>query len=53
MKRILVAGGAGFLGSNLCKKLLKERNYEIFLDNLFTGRKRVIAMPKVLLKIIV
>ena len=39
MKRILVAGGAGFLGSNLCRQLLKERNYVICLDNLFTGRK--------------
>ena len=38
MKRILVAGGAGFLGSNLCKKLVDEGNFVICLDNLFTGR---------------
>ena len=39
MKKILVAGGAGFLGSNLCRKLLKKGSYVICLDNLFTGRK--------------
>lgn len=38
MKRILVTGGAGFLGSNLCKRLLDEKNYVIALDNLYTGR---------------
>lgn len=39
MKRILVTGGAGFLGSNLCSALVKEKNnYVIALDNLFTGR---------------
>ena len=38
MKRILVTGGAGFLGSNLCKKLVDQGNYVICLDNLFTGR---------------
>lgn len=38
MKRILVTGGAGFLGSNLCKKLVEQGNYVICLDNLFTGR---------------
>ena len=37
MKRILVAGGAGFIGSNLCKQLLEEDNYVISLDNLYTG----------------
>lgn len=37
MKRILVAGGAGFIGSHLCKKLLDEGNYVICLDNFFTG----------------
>ena len=39
MKRVLVAGGAGFLGSNLCRKLLENGDYVICLDNLFTGRK--------------
>lgn len=38
MKKILVTGGAGFLGSNLCKKLLNEGNRVIALDNLYTGR---------------
>ncbi len=37
MKRILVTGGAGFIGSHLCKKLLSQRNQVICLDNMFTG----------------
>ena len=37
MKRILVTGGAGFVGSHLCKRLLKEGNEVICLDNYFTG----------------
>lgn len=40
MKRILVAGGAGFIGSHLCKRLVEEGNEVICLDNLFTGSKR-------------
>jgi UDP-glucuronate decarboxylase len=40
MKRILVTGGAGFLGSHLCDKLLDEGNEVICADNLFTGRRR-------------
>ncbi|MCB1195325.1 SDR family oxidoreductase [bacterium] len=39
MKRILVTGGAGFIGSHLCERLLKEGNEVICLDNFFTGRK--------------
>ncbi|MEE0895194.1 MAG: UDP-glucuronic acid decarboxylase family protein, partial [Bacteroidales bacterium] len=39
-KRILVTGGAGFLGSHLCKRLLDEGNEVICLDNYFTGSKR-------------
>lgn len=38
--RILVTGGAGFLGSHLCERLLKEGHEVICLDNLFTGRNR-------------
>ncbi|HNV80744.1 MAG: UDP-glucuronic acid decarboxylase family protein [Tenuifilaceae bacterium] len=39
MKRILVTGGAGFLGSHLCERLLDEGNDVICLDNFFTGSK--------------
>lgn len=39
MSRILVTGGAGFLGSHLCDRLIKEGNEVICVDNLFTGSK--------------
>ncbi|KAB1067851.1 SDR family oxidoreductase [Tamlana haliotis] len=39
MKRILVTGGAGFVGSHLCERLLNEGNDVICLDNYFTGSK--------------
>ncbi len=39
MKRILVTGGAGFIGSHLCTKLVNEGNDVICLDNYFTGSK--------------
>jgi len=38
-KKILVTGGAGFLGSHLCEKLLNQGNEVICLDNFFTGSK--------------
>ena len=40
MKRILVTGGGGFLGSALCEKLLNAGNEVICVDNFFTGSKR-------------
>lgn len=39
MKKILITGGAGFIGSNLCKRLLDEGEDVICLDNFFTGSK--------------
>jgi len=42
-KRILITGGAGFLGSHLCERLLKEGNEIICLDNFFTGTKENVA----------
>ncbi len=38
MKRVLVTGGAGFVGSNLCRRLIDEGNHVICVDNLYTGR---------------
>lgn len=43
MKRILITGGAGFLGSHLCERLLLENNDVICLDNFFTGNKNNIS----------
>jgi UDP-glucuronate decarboxylase len=43
MKRILVTGGAGFLGSHLCERLLNDGHEVISLDNYFTGQKRNIV----------
>jgi len=42
-KRILVTGGAGFLGSHLCERLVKEGHDVLCLDNFFTGSKRNIT----------
>jgi UDP-glucuronate decarboxylase len=40
LKKILITGGAGFLGSHLCKRLLDEGNEVICVDNYFTGSKK-------------
>jgi UDP-glucuronate decarboxylase len=42
-KRILVTGGAGFLGSHLCARLLREGNEVLCVDNFYTGRRHNIA----------
>jgi UDP-glucuronate decarboxylase len=43
MKRILVTGGAGFVGSHLCEFLLNKGNEVVCLDNYFTGKKKKIV----------
>lgn len=40
MKRILITGGAGFIGSHLCDRLIKDGHSVICLDNLFTGSRK-------------
>lgn len=42
-KRILVTGGAGFLGSHLCERLLRDGHDVLCVDNFFTGAKRNVA----------
>lgn len=43
MKRVLVTGGAGFLGSHLCERLLREGNHVVCLDNYHTGSRDNVA----------
>ena len=43
IKRILVTGGAGFLGSHLCERLVKQGHDVICLDNFFTSQKSNVA----------
>ena len=40
MKKILVTGGAGFLGSHLCERLVKQGHHVLCVDNYFTGSKK-------------
>jgi UDP-glucuronate decarboxylase len=42
-KRILVTGGAGFLGSHLCERLLQDGHEVLAADNYFTGRRQNVA----------
>jgi len=42
-KKVLVTGGAGFIGSHLCDRLLKDGNEVVCLDNFFTGQKQNIV----------
>ncbi len=42
-KRILITGGAGFVGSHLCDKLMKQGHEVTVVDNFFTGRKKNVA----------
>ncbi|HRP59541.1 MAG TPA: SDR family NAD(P)-dependent oxidoreductase, partial [Vicingus sp.] len=46
MKRVLITGAAGFLGSHLCDRFLKEGYYVIAMDNLITGDLRNIEHLK-------
>jgi len=43
MKRVLITGGAGFLGSHLCDRLVKKGHDVLCVDNYFTGHKKNIA----------
>ncbi len=43
MKRVLITGGAGFLGSHLCDRLIKDGHDVLCVDNFFTGSKTNIA----------
>ena len=43
MKKILVTGGAGFIGNHLCRELLATGNFVVCLDNFFTGKREHIA----------
>jgi len=43
MKRVLITGGAGFIGSHLSSKLVEEDNHVICLDNFYTGSKSNIS----------
>lgn len=42
MKNILITGGAGFIGSHLCEKLLQEGNHIICLDNFLQAQEKML-----------
>ena len=44
MKKVLVSGGAGFIGSHLCTRLVNEGHEVICLDNFFTGSKKILSI---------
>ena len=46
MKRVLVTGGAGFIGSHLCERLLARGDEVLCVDNFFTSRRQNIALAK-------
>ena len=46
MKRVLVTGGAGFIGSHLCERLLARGDEVLCIDNFFTSRRQNIALAK-------
>lgn len=46
MDRVLVTGGAGFLGSHLCERLIKDGNDVLCVDNFFTGNKQNVVHLK-------
>lgn len=41
--RVLVSGGAGFIGSNIVDTLLEQNNYVVCLDNFSTGKKKILS----------
>ena len=49
-KSVLVTGGAGFIGSNLCEKLVDQNNKVVCLDNLLTGKNHM-KLLQMLLKV--
>ena len=46
MKRVLITGAAGFLGSHLCDRFIKDGYHVIAMDNLITGRLKNIEKAK-------
>ena len=46
-KRLLVTGGAGFLGSHLCERLLELGHEVVCLDNFFTAQRRNVKIGKI------